>query len=67
MHHLSTIFANNTLKDDEEVIVPALPYLQNMTRIIKETPKRYENRFNLFLPGKVDQNMQELGIVASEL
>lgn len=40
MNHLSTIFAKNTLKDDEEIIVPALPYLQNMTRIIKETPKR---------------------------
>ena len=40
MHHLSSIFHNNTLKNDEEIIVPALPYLQNMTRIIKETPKR---------------------------
>ena len=47
MHHLSTIFSKNTLKDDEEIIVPALPYLQNMTRIIKETPKRYENRLCL--------------------
>ena len=47
MHHLSTIFSKNTLKDDEEIIVPALPYLQNMTRIIKETPKRYGDRLCL--------------------
>lgn len=40
MHHLSSIFSNETLKGDEEIIVPALPYLQNMSKIIRETPKR---------------------------
>lgn len=40
MKHLSSIFSNETLKDSEEIIVPALPYLQNMTKVIKETPKR---------------------------
>ena len=59
MHHLSTIFAKNTLKDDEEIIVPALPYLQNMTRIIKETPKRYKNCL-CFRLDKSTTYMQEL-------
>ena len=42
MKHLSSIFSNETLKDSEEIIVPALPYLQNMTKVIKETPKRWD-------------------------
>ena len=40
MHHLSSIFSNETLTGDEEIIVPALPYLQKMSKIIEETPKR---------------------------
>lgn len=40
MSHLSSIFSKETLKEDEEIIVPALSYLQNMTKIIKRTPKR---------------------------
>lgn len=61
MHHLSTIFSKNTLKDDEEIIVPALPYLQNMTRIIKETPKRYRNHFCFYL-----HRSKKMGIVKRE-
>ncbi|XP_074621109.1 endothelin-converting enzyme homolog [Acropora palmata] len=40
MHHLSSIFSEETLTEDEEIIIPALSYLQNMSKIIRQTPKR---------------------------
>ena len=42
LKHVNHLFSPETIKAEEEIIVPTLPYLKKMTKIIKKTPKRFE-------------------------
>ncbi|EDO41736.1 predicted protein, partial [Nematostella vectensis] len=40
LDHLNKMFAPEKIKDSEQIIVPALPYLKKMIKLIENTPKR---------------------------